>query len=132
MRGAEVVAARIVERQLICRARDDLAAGLVGQHFVRFAVRKDERDFIGDGIHFCPRHAVVLRLRAAEKNPGICLGIAEVNHGFWPVEIELRRVDINKAVGIARIISPMPRIVMTTVLSVERSMASRCSSVGIF
>jgi hypothetical protein len=36
-----------------------------------------------------------------EKNAGIGLSIAQVNHGLWPIEVEFRRVDVNEAVRIA-------------------------------
>ena len=72
VRRAEVVAA-IFERgergeslrRGAGRHRD--RAGSTWEDFERLVARKDQRDLVGDGVHFVPRHAIVLRLGAAGK-----------------------------------------------------------------
>ena len=109
-----------------------MARVALGQYLERLVAGEDQRDLIGDRIHLIPCRAIVVGLGTAGKVLRAGLGVAEMNHGLGPLE-SVSGVDRSmKLSGLRGVISPMPRMVMTTVSSVARSMSSMCSSVGIF
>ena len=138
MRRAEIVAA-ILERgergealrPRAGRHRDH--AVRAGEDVERLVAGEDERDLVGDRVHLVPCRAVVVGLGAAgevlRRWPWRCRDGRPLSDGRNRSRSSTRSMKLS---GLRGVMSPMPRIVMTTVLSLARSMSSRCSSVGIF
>ena len=96
-------------------------AGRAGENLEWLIASKDQRDLIGDRIHRIPCIAVIVRLRTTRKFLSGWLWRCRDGRRPWVVRNRVSRVDRSmKLSGLRGVISPMPRMVMTTVSSFAR------------